>query len=297
MIDTKIIKAIAKGIVTYIPGASSILDKKKRTSKHSGSKAEFCYDLWLRILVFLEENSIRPHFKAIGELGSGGSLGVGICALLSGCERYYALEIDSIFDKDQNLKILDDIILLFRNKTRISDKYRQLNIKVSNFEYPENIIEPLFLQENIISEIRNDIINGFRHSQRITIVKNWVAQPSLNLDFIFSRAVMEHVSSPSNVYSGITVHLKEGSLMFHDIEFHSHGITTKLDGHYKIPNTLWKIIYGKRGYFLNRWSLSEHLKVIIQQKCIILKVSEHNEKSIDGKDVLIGASVLIEKNG
>jgi hypothetical protein len=296
MVDTKIIKWIAKGLLTYIPGVAYILDKKKRTSKHSGVHAEFCYNLWLSILVLLKENGIHPNLRNIGEIGSGGSVGVGICALLTGSEKYYALEIDDLLNIDQNLKIFDDLILLFKNSTRISDKYKQINIRINNLEYPEDIIDPLFLQDKNITEIRNDILNGFKNSGRIRIIRNWETHPALNLNFIFSRAVMEHVAAPASVYKGIRNHLNPGSLMFHDIEYHSHGLTNKIDGHFFVPEYLWKIIYGKRKYFLNRWSNENHCNCIIDNGFQILKTQEtFVSHSVKDEKTLYGAIIIAQK--
>ncbi|MCX6327518.1 MAG: hypothetical protein NT144_12850, partial [Bacteroidia bacterium] len=98
---------------------------------------------------------------------------------------------------------------------------------INNLDYPYDLIKPLFLEDNIIEEIRNDIITGFKNSRRVKIIKNWELQPSLNLDFIFSRAVMEHVTTPGSIYKCVSNQLKVDSFMFHDIEFHSHGLTKK----------------------------------------------------------------------
>lgn len=296
MFDVKIIKALIKGLMTYIPGIAPIIDKKKLSTRHSGAQAEFCYTLWLSILTLFSDKGIQHKFSAIGEIGNGGSLGVGICALLTGCEKYYSLEIDHILDKNLNLNILDELVVLFKNKTCISDKYKKLNIKANSYEYPESLIEPLFLNEKFIEEIRADIINEFKNSKRLMIVKNWHSHSALNLDFIFSRAVMEHVLLPKNVYFGSATHLKVGSFMFHDIEFHSHGITKRIDGHFLIPGNLWKIIFGKRLYFLNRWSLNEHLTCITNNGFKIIQVEEnYTNDSNTPEKILYGAIVLAKR--
>lgn len=296
MVDAKVFKALVKGLLTFVPGATFILDKKKEKSRHSGSQAEFCYTLWLSMLRQFEENGIQHKLDAVGEIGTGGSLGVGICALLTGSQRFYGLELDQSFDKNLNLKILDDLVLLFRNNSRISDKFRQLNIKVNSLDFPNNLVEPEYLNSDLIAEIQNDIESGFIAKKRISIIKNWESQRSLNLDFIFSRAVMEHVANPDTVYNAATKHLSFGSFMFHDIEFHSHGLTKKIDGHYDLHPLLWKIIVGKRPFFLNSWKLHDHLSAI---KRIGFKIKEvkmnYLDDSIETDKVLNGASILAQK--
>jgi hypothetical protein len=296
MPDSYLIKSVIKGLVTFIPGISNLLSKIKAKSKHSCYNAEFCYTLWLSFLVLLREKGIQTNLKKVGEIGNGGSLGVGICSLLSGSEKFYALEINQTYDKDQNLKLLDEITELFKNKTEISNKFRQLNISIQNFEYPEELISPLFLDNKLVEEIKNDILNGFIDSKRIEIIHNWESHSALDLDVVFSRAVMEHVAEPGKVYKAINKHLKKGSFVFHDIEFHSHGITKSIDGHYRIPGFLWKIIYGKRKHFLNRWSLQDHINCMTENG---FELIETNEKSMidssDGIKKLQGATVLTQK--
>ncbi len=296
MVDAQVFKALLKGLLTFVPGATRILDKKKEKSRHSGSQAEFCYALWLSMLRQFEENGIQPKLDFVGEIGTGGSLGVGICALLTGSQRYCALEIGQSFDKKLNLNILDDLILLFQNRSKIPDNFQQLNIKAKNLDFPDHLIEPTFLNNDLIAEIRNDIENGYTTQKRISIVKNWESQPSLNLDFIFSRAVMEHVTDPAAVYSAAAKHLSLDSFMLHDIEFHSHGLTIKIDGHYQIHPFLWKIIVGKRPFFLNRWQLPDHLNAMKRNGFEITETKmNYFEDSIATGKVLIGASVIAKK--
>lgn len=296
MIDIKLLKAITKGIITYIPGISLLLKKMKAQSSHSASNAEFCYSLWLSLLVYLKENGIKLNLKRIGEIGTGGSLGVGICALLTGSEEYYALEIEDNFDKENNLKLLNEIVSMLKKKTPISDNFKQMNIKIENHEFPEDIIKPFFSENNLVSEIKDDLMTGCINSKRIKIIKKWENEDSLKLDFILSRAVMEHVRNPDIVYESIAFHLKEKSFMFHDIEFHSHGITNLSNGHFIISNILWKIIYGKRDYFLNRWDLKKHLSSIIENNFAVIKVSKTLVNVVTkGEQFLYGAIVLAEK--
>jgi len=252
MYASKIFKVALKGLLTYVPGVTFVLNRKKKMSTHSGSIAGFCYSLWLSILRGFEENGIRPKLCSVGEIGTGGSLGVGICALLTGSQKYFALELDQLFDKESNLQLLDELVLLFQNRSKIPDKFKQLNIKANNLDFPDHLIEPTFLNNDLVAEIRSDIDSGFTTQKRISIVKNWENQHSFKLDFIFSRAVMEHVNNPAAVYNAAAKHLKKDLFMFHDIELHSHGLTKEIDGHHKIPEFLWKIMQGRRPFLLNR---------------------------------------------
>jgi hypothetical protein len=293
MADINLIKAVVKGALTYIPGLSYILDKKKRTSKHSGFHAEFCYTMWLSMMVYFEENGIMPVFENIGELGNGGSVGVGICALLTGSKQYFALEIENHYDKENNLKLLDEIVTLFKNKAPISAHYKQLNIHISSHDYPISLINPRFLDNDLIEELRADIKSCCVGSKHLNIIYDWASKPNLNLDFAFSRAVMEHVRYPDQVYKHLGNNLKPGAYTFHDIELHSHDITRNINDHLKISEKLWKIIVGRRVYFLNRWQFIDHINALESLNFKIIhtqKLTEINHGS--PHEVLVGAIII-----
>ena len=47
--------------------------------------------------------------------------------------------------------------------------------------------------------------------------------------------------------------------MSHQIDFTSHGVTEKWNGHRAYSDLLWKIIVGKRKYLINREPVSTHI--------------------------------------
>jgi len=288
MPDKNLLKAIIKGAFTFFPGVSFFYRKRKKKSNHSGASAHFCYTFWLSMLIYFKEKGIMPCTERIGELGNGGSFGIGMCAILSGTKEYFALEIEEVFNEEQNIQILEELVLLFKNKTPITYTYDVINFKIHSREFPEDLIIPIYLKNDVIDNIKADIKSRFINSREIKFIKNWHEKTSLNLDFIFSRAVLEHVENLESVYHAIYHHLKPNSLMFHDVEFHSHGVTKSLDGHYNLNPMLWKIIYGRREYFLNRCLPETHLKYISELGFDILDYFENknNEKSIQGTAIL-----------
>lgn len=290
--DTKKLKAIFKGILTFIPLVHHISQKIKKT-KHSSSNAEFCYNLWLRILIQLEDKHVTVKLNKIGELGSGGSFGVGICALLTGAQHYFALEIEKNADIQLNLKLLEELLVLFNNKTPLKE-YSTINIEVPDLSFPEHLIKPNYTDQEFVNEIKNGILSNFK-AGKVTVLDNWLNEPPVKLDFIFSRAVMEHVNDPSSVYRGMKSFLKEKAIVLHDIEFHSHGITNTINGHFAIPRFQWFLIQGRRKYFQNRWTLDAHVNELVLNKFRILHVHKE-EYCISGeKESLNGASIIAEK--
>jgi hypothetical protein len=48
----------------------------------------------------------------------------------------------------------------------------------------------------------------------------------------------------------------------HQIGFVSHGLTPEWNGHWAIPDPVWKLIRGRRPYLLNREPASTHLRLV-----------------------------------
>ena len=109
--------------------------------------------------------------------------------------------------------------------------------------------------------------------------------------FCFFKSMIHKLDK---VYKAIKFHLNDNRLMFHEIEFHSHNITKKIDGHYQIPTFLWNLIFGKRLFFLNRWKLQDHITYLNLNNFNIIKISEFFVYSCNYK-VLTNASILAFK--
>ncbi|MFC2152999.1 methyltransferase domain-containing protein [Bacteroidota bacterium] len=239
--DINVVKAAIKGVVTFIPFVSLIINIHKRNKhNHSGSNALFCYTLWMKIITFLQNSNCPIQFESIAEIGSGGSLGLGFCALLTGSKKYTILEIEKNFDSNKNLQLFEEILSLFKANTKVpsNKQFEQINIKTNDIEYYNRIIDQVdlgnYLSDKRIREIRENIL--FKSSNLIEYNFDWGKNPPINaqFDLLFSRAVMEHVNSPNLVYKNIYNVLKSGGIMLHDIEFHSHGITKSWYGHNKL---------------------------------------------------------------
>ena len=302
MKDIKLFKAITKGALTFLPGFGLILKRKKKKSKHSGSDALFCYILWFRILCMLKANNLPIKYGNIAEIGTGGSLGMAFCALLSGSEHYSTLDIEDNFDSEANLSLFDEIVRLFSNNKPVLSDYKEENINVRDCKLNSytDIINPndliSFLSPERIGQIRNSII--LRDDRFTKAHTNWEEEknPQLNFEFIFSRAVMEHVTNPLSVYFASNKILKIGGIILHDIEFHSHGITDKWDTHTSINENLWRIIFGRRKYYLNRYQYSDHLKFIKQSGFSILDENIVKRTTKDGSSKIYGAAIIGQKS-
>jgi hypothetical protein len=58
----------------------------------------------------------------VAELGPGESLGVGLCALLSGADHYVGLDVIAHSYPERNQLVLNDLIKLFQSRASNPDK-------------------------------------------------------------------------------------------------------------------------------------------------------------------------------
>lgn len=295
MIDTLIIKSFIKGLISFIPGVSDLIRKKINT-KHSSSNAEFCYNFWFGLLIYLDENNINCDLSNIVELGNGNSIGIGYCALLTRADKYTAIDIYDYRETIFNVELFDEILKLIKEKRDIFIDEKLVNIRIKSKKFPEHLINYNLLDEIRINELREQIINK-EEGRSITFIFNEKILPLKRFTFAFSRAVMEHVNDPNAVYNNINKILINKSLFINDIEFHSHGISSSIDGHLKINNFIWKIIFGKRDFFLNRYKIIDHQAFLKANNFKTIKINENSKFcQINSRFVLYGCLIVSEKN-
>src|SRR5216110_2845407 len=99
---------VARGLLTYLPTINEMLPSTKTGgATHS---AGYCYGVWLKHLTLLRAHGLATVPQAVAELGPGDSLGVGLCALLSGADDYVGLDVVAHSDLASNQSVLDDLI-------------------------------------------------------------------------------------------------------------------------------------------------------------------------------------------
>lgn len=207
--------------------------------------------------------------KSVAELGPGDSLGIGIAALLSGVEEYIALDIQKYWNPEQNVQMLDDLLVLFRNKEPIPDEKEFPNIspRLNNYSFPSSILSDNRLKFSLssgrINDIRKELINpDYPENMIVKYFIPWSSPDIIrenSVDLILSQAVLEHIDELENTYQAMNQWLINGGKMTHDIDFKSHGFTKSWNGHWTLSEREWKIVRGGRIYAINRKPFSTHL--------------------------------------
>ena len=262
------IRPILRGVKSYLPFSSA-------TPACTGGtiSARYCYGVWLRHQVTLFENGLDPNPLIVAELGPGDSLGIGLAALLSGAQRYIALDVVAHAAPDRNLAVFDELAALFRDRAAIPDaeEFPQVYPRLTRYDFPILILDDERLQRALaperIQKIRKDLASLYNPDADtfVSYICPWSdvdAVQAGSVDLVFSQAVLEHVDDIQFTYGACYQWLKPGGVMSHQVDFKSHGITDEWNGQWGYPDWLWTITRGRKPYFINREPLSSHLAAI-----------------------------------
>ena len=145
---------------------------RKFKTKGTGRKidARYYYSAYMRHIVCLYECGMTHIPKRVVELGPGDTLGMGICSLLMGTDEYFAFDIKKHTNVNTNLKILDDLVLLFKNKSDIPNDNEFPGVKpvLNSYSFPEHIFNDEHLQKFLTDDRINNIRQALQKNQEKT---------------------------------------------------------------------------------------------------------------------------------
>jgi hypothetical protein len=274
-------RALAGGIASMLPGIRAY------TCRGSGGtcSARYCYTVWLRHLSRLHENALPTSFTSVAELGPGDSIGIGLAAVLSGADRYTALDVKAHANPETNLRIFEELVELFRARAPLPDdsEFPMVQPKLARYDFPERLLNDARLAAALAEPRLSRIRDALRDQQgpvRISYVAPWY-DPSVveerSADFLFSQAVLEHVDDLDAAYAAMRRSLKPGGIMSHSIDFSSHDITRAWNGHWTLSDRAWRLVRGDRPYLINREPLSRHVALLQEYGFDILKVESRQD--------------------
>jgi len=239
------IKPLIKGLTTYIPGMNTLVDH--RGSGGTGS-AQYCYGVWIKHLAMLWQNGLNTMPQTVAELGPGGSIGVGLAALLSGVNRYYALDVVERSNTSRNLAVFNELVHLFKQRAaRPTKGWPDFDCYLDANRFPSHILTEQRLDAALTQErikaIKHTIAHPNSEDNGITIryVAPW-HDPDIirkeSVDLILSHSVLEHVTNLDLTYAAFFSWLKPQGWMSHQIDFSSHGSAGAWNGHWAYPEWL-----------------------------------------------------------
>lgn len=280
-------KHLIHGIAAFVPGISQYCEK----GTGGTDSARYCYSVWLRHLVMAKSNGLNPYPKIVAELGPGESLGVGLAALISGSDKYFAFDVVEHANAERNLEIFDELVTLFKNRTAIpgGGEFPEVKPHLEGYDFPADILDGNRLQHALertrIERIRDSIIDLQRNDSLIRYKVPWHDASVLeaeSVDMIYSQAVLEHVDDLLNTYKAMRLWLKPTGFISHQIDFRCHGTADAWNGHWAYSDLMWKLIdfmwklTKKRPYSLNREPHSMHIALLKEEgyRVVCDKVSE-----------------------
>lgn len=264
-------KSILSGAASFFPGGNAWLQRRMDSRSVGTVNPRYCYSVWMRHLVRANEaGALNGVPSVVAELGPGRSLGTGLAALLSGAERYVALEfVDHMLD-GRNLEILDALVELFRRREPIPNRneFPEIITPLNKYEFPHEILsEPRLaaaLEPSRIARIR-DALHDNSASGLITYAAPWyhahLIEPGV-VDLLFSMSVMEHIDDLDSTYEAAWRWLQPEGVMSHEIDFMSHGHSAIWNGHWGCSDSIWKLVRGNRPYLINREPHSRQLELV-----------------------------------
>lgn len=253
------------GVATYLPGINAIFGRGGGDSK----SALYCYSVWMRHLVMARAAGLQQHPRVVAELGPGDTLGVGIAALISGAEKYYAFDVVRHADVAHNQRIFDELVALFAQRTPIphGGDLHEVRPHLDRYDFPHAVLGEAQLATALDPARLAKLRAGLTSDAVVQYRTRWFDESAIerdSVDLVCSQAVLEHVDELDGAYRAMRLWLRDGGMTSHQIDFRCHNTSRPWNGHWTISDRAWKILRGKRHYLLNREPYSAHVRLLAE---------------------------------
>ena len=283
-----------KGILTYVPGLYRLLRQKKVGGSAS---AEYCYEVWIKHITLLHQSGLNGIPNSVAELGPGDTIGIGLCALLSGSEKYTGLDVYPFSSVQENLGCLDTLVELFKSKAPCpGPSWPDYQEYLDERSFPSHILTPEILSHTLrperVRQIRDQIelaaeasIDTDDSGPVIDYIVPWNEKQNMkpnSVDLIISHSVLEHVADIEHTIEACASWLRPDGWMSHQIDFKSHGLTDEWNGHWTISDFTWRLIKGRRPFLINREPTSKIEEELARHDFQVkLRLQRDKKNSID----------------
>lgn len=256
-------KKVLRSVISYLPVFNGLLSK---TGTGGSNEAEYCINIWEKHYSEFIKWS-KNDLNVVAEVGPGDSLGVGICALLEGAEKYLALDSIKHASIENNISTLNAVVENYlRNK------------------------KPINLDK--IPGIKSAIVNNNNSSSVQYYVPWWEFNiiEENKVDFIFSTAVLEHVTELESFYKKAYEIMASGGIISSIIDYGAHEFSKDWFRHYYYSNWYWRFLMHGRKYPINRVTHSHHIKLMKNVGFEV--VHESRKKSVKANKDRICSSIV-----
>ncbi len=254
------VKQILKGIGRYVPNAVywrvTPLLLKDAFGAVERKPASHFVDVWQAHHSPARANGMKFP-TVVAEIGPGGAMGVGLCALLAGAQRCIGLDEFDHASQRLNTELFEELIMLADWSGVSEERFDAIELAIRN-------------QPNSL---------GIELSYKTPMAAAAEIEAG-SVDFLISSVVMEHVENITETYELCARLLKPGGIMSHLIDFRCHGTANRWNGHWSYDRDTWIKIRGDRPYLLNRAPYSAHVEAIAELPFKIIWTER--ETSCDG---------------
>ena len=227
---------------------------KQETAQETASYFSVCFSEYMDRL----NKDEKINDSLILEYGPGDIPGVALFFYAWGAKKVYCVDRFSLISISTfNAEVIEEILNLLplEQRQRAFECFNEFGKPHSGFN------------ENCIKYIVNKKgLSGFTDE----------------VDFIFSRAVLEHVSDISATINDMENALKKGGITVNKVDLKSHGLHRgNILEFLTWPTFLWNLMYSEKGV-PNRWRLDEYKKILShsQLKLIFIKCVESCSKEV-----------------
>ena len=273
-------RLILGGLKSYLP-----LPAAKYKGTGGSVTGRYCYSVWLRHLILISRHvpSFRP--RVMVELGPGDSIGLGLAALLTEVDSYIGLDVLEHAREETNLRVLDELVALFRARAPIPDEreFPLLHPRAASHEFPLHLFDKSELSRRLSPEylaMLRDAVQKLGPEGTVARFRcPWSAAsvaPS-SADLVITQVAlqdMDHSAKRDDLRANLAAMaswLKPGGVMSHQIDFSCPG-GSKWNHHWAYSEVVWSIIRGKRPYYVNRVPLSEYVSLFEQSGCRVVGI-------------------------
>jgi hypothetical protein len=278
------------GLKSFLPALS---DGYKGAVGHT--TGAYCYSVWMRHQTVIAKAVPRFWPKNVVELGPGDSLGLGCAALLSGSERYVALDVVAHASPEHDVRVLDELVKLFEHHTPIPNEKQFPNLlpRLSSYAFPKKMFSPdgarrIRVDHAHVERIRSALLNR-THVLYDDVPLGYLApwdERSVDrdsTDLVITQAVLQDMahgdrsSKLADTFAAMAKWLRPGGVMSHQINFAFPG-GEAWNHHWRHSDAAWRVVRGNRPFFENRAPLSTYLALCEKSGLEVVSVKrEHQE--------------------
>ena len=261
------LRPLAHGLATFVPGTKSL-----RAEPTGGTdSARYCYTVWLRHAVMAKRNGLDPHPTVVAEFGPGDSLGIGLAAMISGCETYFAFDAVQHACTERNLRIYDDLVGLFRERAPLpgDDEYLSVKPRLECYDFPSGVYSDdhlcRTLDDSRIENIRSAICDPGRADSPISYKAPWYDSA------ILREGVCRHDLLPGGpgACRGSRGNLCGDACVAETgrppVARHRLQVSRRcrrVERPWAYSDVMWTLIKGRRPYLVNRQPHSVHIRIM-----------------------------------